>query len=142
MKKALLSLLEPGRVCDVVPVGQEFPTTSDFYWIDCADDITTHHRYNEETKSFVEFSVLNVPGFVEEGYKVARTIAYKSVGEQMDMMFKELAATGTISQDGPWATHIANVKAMIPKDDPEAVQRWNEQHAAQMAQNTPATPTK
>ena len=124
MKKALLSLLEPGRVCDVVPVGQEFPTTGDFYWVDCGDDVTTHHRYNEETKSFVEFNIINSPGFAEEGYKVARTIAYKSVGEQMDMMFKELATTGTISPDGPWATHIATVKAEIPKDDPRAVYEY------------------
>lgn len=133
MKKALLSLVEPGRVCEVVSAGQEFPTTGDFYWIDCPDDITTSDRYDEATKSFVKFKITDMPGFAEEGYKVARTIAYKSVGEQMDMMFKELAATGTISQDGPWATHIANVKTLIPKDDPEAVQRWNEQHAAQMA---------
>jgi hypothetical protein len=130
MKKALLSLVELGRVCDVVDVGSEFVTTADFVWVDCSDDITTHHRYNHETKEFIEFDITSVPGFVEEGYKVARTIAYKSVGEQLDMMFKELAETGTVSPDGPWATHVANVKAMIPKDDPAAVMEWNKQHAA------------
>jgi len=130
MKKALISLLEVGRVCDVVDVGSEFETTQDFKWVDCPDDTTSSHTYNHLTGDFAPYNPLSIPGFAEQGYVVARQIAYKSVGEQMDMMFKELAATGTISQDGPWATHIANVKVTIPKDDPEAVITWNAQHAA------------
>lgn len=129
MKRALVSLIEIGRVCDVVEVGSEFETTKDFKWVDCPDDVITSHKYNDETGEFTPYNPVALPGFAEEGYKVARQIAYKGVGEQMDMMFKELAATGTISPDGPWATHIATVKATIPKDDPEAVMEWNRQHA-------------
>lgn len=133
MKSALISLIEIGRVCDVVEQGNEFETTSDFKWVSCPDDTTNSHKYDEVTETFIPYNPLLVPGFAEEGYKVARQIAYKSVGEQMDMMFKELAATGTISPDGPWATHISNVKTAIPKDDPEAVLEWNRKHAEQMA---------
>lgn len=129
MKRALISLIEVGRVCDVVEIGSEFETTPDFIWVDCSDDVTTSHRYDSNTNTFSGYDPLALPGFAEEGYKVARQIAYKSPGEQMDMLFKELAATGTISPDGPWATHIATVKQTIPKDDPEAVMAWNRQHA-------------
>jgi NADH:ubiquinone oxidoreductase subunit len=133
MKSALISLIEIGRVCDVVEQGNEFETTSDFKWIPCPEDTTSSHTYDEVTNTFIPHNPLLIPGFAEEGYRVARQIAYKSVGEQMDMMFKELAQTGTISADGPWATHIASVKDAIPKDNPEAVMEWNKKHAEQMA---------
>jgi hypothetical protein len=129
MKSALISLLEIGRVCEVVDVGNEFETTADFKWVPCPVDTLTSHKYDEVTDTFIPFNPLLIPGFVEEGYRVARQIAYKSVGEQMDMMFKELAATGSIAPDGPWATHIASVKEAIPKDNPEAVMEWNRKHA-------------
>jgi hypothetical protein len=140
MKRALISLIEIGRVCEVVEQGREFETTSDFKWVDCPDDVLTSHTYDESTNTFTPHNPLAIPGFVEEGYRVARQIAYKSVGEQMDMMFKELAATGTIAPDGPWASHVAQVKATIPKDDPAAVMEWNKQHAATLAAATVAAP--
>lgn len=130
MKRALISTIEIGRICDVVEAGSEFETTNDFFWVDCPDDVTTTHTYEGETNAFVPHDPLKLPGFAEEGYKVARQIAYKSVGEQMDMIFKELANTGTLSSDGPWASHVASVKAEIPKDDPQAVLEWNKKHAA------------
>jgi len=36
-------------------------------------------------------------------------------------LYKEISANGTISASGPWASHVASVKAAIPKDDPAAV---------------------
>jgi hypothetical protein len=51
------------------------------------------------------------------------------------MLFKELQATGTISNTGPWATHVADVKATIPKDDPAAVMAWNRQLVQQTQGN-------
>lgn len=127
MKKALISNLEPGRVCDVVEVGQEFETTVDFYWVDCPDDTLTSHTYNQETGEFKAFNVLEQEDFIRDGYKVARAIAYGSIGNQLDMIYKEIAATGTVSADGAWATMVADVKATIPKDDPAAVLAWYEQ---------------
>jgi hypothetical protein len=125
MKKALINSLEPGRVCDVVDVGNEFEVADTFSWIECPDDTVSSHSYNETTGTFTAFDILSMPGFAENAYKVARTIAYTEIGNQLDMLYKELQATGTISRDGPWATHIASVKAAIPKDDPAAVLIWN-----------------
>jgi len=139
MKSALISLIEVGRVCDVVEKGSEFETTSDFKWVECPDDVVTSHTYDQTTNTFTPHNPVAIPGFAEEGYRVARQVAYKGVGEQMDMMFKELSATGTISPDGPWATHVAQVKAAIPKDDPEAVMAWNIQHAASLSAQAAAT---
>ena len=142
MKRALINSLEPGRVCDVVDIGNEFEVTDTFSWIDCPDDVLTSHKHNPETGEFTPFDILSLPGFVENGYKVARQIAYKSPGEQLDMLYKEIQANGTVSSDGPWATHIASVKAAIPKDDPAAVLAWNQQYSQKMqeALNTNNTP--
>lgn len=133
MKSALISLVERGRVCDVVDSNKQFETTSDFKWVPCPDDTLTSHTYDEETNTFIPHDPMALPGFKEEGYRVARQIAYKSVGEQMDMIYKELASTGSLSQDGPWAQHVAAVKAAIPKDDPVAVMEWNKKHAEEIA---------
>lgn len=130
MKRALINSLEPGRVCEVVDIGNEFDVAADLSWIDCPDDTTTLHKHDPETGEFTPFDILTSPGFAENAYKVARVIAYKSAGEQLDMLFKELQATGAVSPDGPWATHIATVKATIPKDDPAAVLAWNHNQAA------------
>ena len=135
MKSALLNSLEPGRICEVVDRGNEFEVASSFTWIDCPDDTTTLHTYVESSDEFKAFDFLQMPGFISEGYKVARQIAYTSVGNQLDMLFKELQQTGTISSDGPWATQVAAVKAAIPKDDPAAVLAWNIQHAQSLMGN-------
>jgi hypothetical protein len=147
MKRGLISKLENGRICDVVEVGSEFETTDDFFWVDIADDVTTSERYDLETKEIIYFDPAAHPGFVQNGYLVARAIAYGSVGEQMDMMFKEIQATGTLSPDGPWATHVAKVKADIPKDDPQAVYAyvkadWERRQAEIAAAEAAATATQ
>ncbi len=128
MKKALISNLEKGRVCDVVASGSEFEVSSDFIWIDCPDDTTSQHTYNLSTNEFKAFDILIMPGFAENAYIVARGIGYTSVGNQLDMLYKELQATGTISVEGPWANHITAIKTAIPKNDPAAVLAWNQQN--------------
>ena len=122
MKRALLNKLEPGRVCEVVDIGSEFEVSSDFYWVDCPDDVLTSHKYSNG--QFIPFDPLTQPGFAENAYKVARGIAYKSVGDQLDMIYKEVIANGSISTDGAWVSHITQVKQNIPKDDPAAVLEW------------------
>lgn len=135
MKKALLNSLEPGRVCEVVDAGNEFEVAETFTWVDCPDDTTTSHTVNEDG-TFAAFNPLALPGFAENGYKVARTIAYQSTGEQLDMLYKELQANGSITTDGVWFNHVASVKAAIPKDDPAAVLEWNIQYLESL-QNPP-----
>lgn len=125
--RALIHSQEPGRICDIRPVGEEFEVHPDFVWVDVPDDTTTSDTRNPDG-SITKFDITALPGFAENAYKVARTIAYTGIGEQLDMLFKELQVTGTISNTGPWATHIASVKEAIPKDDPQAVQQWNVQY--------------
>lgn len=132
--RALINSIEPTRICDIRPVGEEFEVHTDFQWVDVPDGTTTHDTYNPDG-TITKFDVLQVPGFAENAYKVARTIAYTGIGEQLDMLYKELQTTGTISNSGPWATHIASVKSIIPKDDPQAVHEWNMQHLASISGN-------
>lgn len=123
MKKALLHKLEPGRICEITDV--EFEVHENFYWVEVPDDTQTSDTYNEDG-TITKFNPILQPGFAEHAYIVARGIGYGSLGNQLDMLFHELNSTGTISADGPWATHIASVKASIPKNDPEAVMAWNQ----------------
>ena len=135
MKKALIHINEPGRICDVVDVGNEFEVHETFSWVDVPDDTTTADRYDFDTQTVVKINPWDMPGYAENAYQVARGIAYNSIGNQLDMLFKELQATGTISNTGPWATHIASVKAAIPKDNPQAVHEWNMNYLAEMQGN-------
>jgi hypothetical protein len=125
--KALVTKNEPGRICEIVAPGNEFEVHADFSWIDVPDDTTTQDTYNEDG-TLSKFDIHSVPGFAENAYKVARGIGYGSIGDQLDLLFKEVMATGTISNTGPWATHIANIKSAIPKDDIQTVIAWNQQH--------------
>lgn len=134
MKKALLHNLEPGRICEVVDEGSTFEVAEEFSWVDCPDDITTHDIYNVETGEFKKFNIYETAGFAENAYIVARGIAYKSAGDQLDMLYRELKANGVISTDGEWFNHIINVKNTIPKDNVEAVIEWNLQHHQQLQQ--------
>ena len=121
MKKALINNLEPGRVCEVREPGSEFEVSPDFQWIDCPDDTTVLHTYNSETGVFTAFDILTSPGFAENAWRVARVNAYGPIGDQLDMIYKEIQANGSISSNGAWATLVNTVKSTIPKDDPAAV---------------------
>jgi hypothetical protein len=125
MKRGLLHSLEPGRICDVVDVGREFEVHDNFRWVDVPDDTSNADKWDEDNQCVIKFDPLSQPGFAENAYLVARSISYGSIGAQLDMLFHELNNTGTISNTGPWATHVANVKTNIPKNDPEAVLQWN-----------------
>ena len=133
--RGLVHPAEPGRICDIVEAGNEFEVHEDFSWVDLPDGTTTADFYDQTTGQVNKFDITQLPGFAESAYRVARTIAYTEIGNQLDMLYKELQATGTISNSGPWATHIASVKATIPKDNPQAVHEWNMAYAAQMQGN-------
>lgn len=56
------------------------------------------------------------------GYRELRRLAYGSIGDQLDMLYKELdllyiqlAAAGVDLNPGPFYTHIQQVKTKIPK---------------------------
>jgi hypothetical protein len=125
MKRALITSNEPGRICEVVDSGNEFEVHNAFSWVDVPDDTTTNDIYNADTGEITKLQPWEVPGFAEDGYRVARQIGYGGIGDQLDMLFKEVMATGTISNTGAWATHISGIKSTIPKDDPQAIHEWN-----------------
>lgn len=125
MLRALLHIQEPGRICEVVEPGNEFEVHENFWWVDVPNDTTPADKYNDNG-TITKFDPTALPGFAENAYKIARNLAYKSHGDQLDMLFHELNTTGTISNTGPWFTHIASVKANIPKDDAAAVAAWNQ----------------
>jgi len=124
-----------GRICDIVQAGNEFEVHSDFEWVDLPDGTVSQDKYFKSNSSVVKFNILDVPGYAENAYKVARTIGYKPIGDQLDMLFKEIQTTGTISNTGAWANHIASIKAAIPKDDIATVHAWNVAYAQRMQGN-------
>lgn len=132
--RALITPSEPGRICEIRAVGEEFEVHEAFQWVDVPDGTTTHDTYNSDG-TITKFDITAQPGFAEHAYKVARTIGYGSIGDQLDTLYKELQATGTLSNTGPWANHITSIKTAIPKDDPQAVLEWNMQYLANMSGN-------
>ena len=135
MKSALLHNQEPGRICQIVDAGSEFPVHPNFSWVSVPDDTTETDKWDVENETVIKYNLLEDPVFISQGYKLARGIAYGTIGDQLDMLYKEIVATGSIAADGPWATHIANVKGTIPKDDPAAVVAWNEAYVQQSSGN-------
>jgi hypothetical protein len=137
MLRALLHNQEPGRICDLVQPGNEFEVHPNFTWVDVPDDTTHVDQYNEADGTIIKYDLASDPIFAENAYKLARAIAYQSSGAQLDMLFHELSTTGSISSTGTWATHIAAVKAAIPKDDPATVLAWNQAHLEAIQNSTP-----
>lgn len=135
MLRALINSMEPGRICEVRNPGEEFEVHESFSWVDVPDDTTTQDTYLEDG-TVKKYSVIDDPYFVTDGYKVARAIGYGSIGDQLDMLYKEIKAVGGISPTGPWVTHIESIKAAIPKDDPQAVHDWNVQWVSKNIANS------
>lgn len=130
MGKAILtSKHEPGRICDITEQGEVYPVHKDYQWRYVEDDsVTTTDKWefigSGPEVQVVKFDATTDPTFVAEGYKIARAIAYRDVGEQLDMLYREVRDTGSIDTTGEWFQHVASVKAAIPKDDPAAVLQW------------------
>ena len=131
MKRVLINSKEPGRILEVVEPGNEFETHPDFTWIDCNNDNVDNGWVYEENNgvyTWIEFDATQEEEFVNNGYKYARVIAYKDIGEQLDMIYKELMENGSLSADGAWASHITTVKNSVPKD-PASVLEWYKNNA-------------
>ena len=123
MKKALMDI--QGTIGQIEEPGDDFEIyngdDATIQWVDAPDDVqldwTLEWSPAQETMVWVE---RDTP-FTDP--EIARKIAYGDVGDQLDMIYKEIAAEGSISASGPWASHIAGVKstfAAVPARD-EAV---------------------
>jgi hypothetical protein len=117
MTKRALIENATNRVVQIVNTeADQFEVHTGLYWTDCPDNTESYFLLKEDG-SFEDPHSANRDQFgnTVEPFYMQRLRAYAGVTEQMDMLYKELVSTGSISPNGPWATHIASVKAAIPK---------------------------
>jgi hypothetical protein len=117
MKRALIDK-RFWTVCQIIEQGEtEFETTDDFMWADCPDNCETPWAYDAETKEYTDPHAHHRDEFGNpvEPFVMQRMRAYPPMGDQMDMLFKEIKNTGGISVDGEWFQSIQLVKDNVPK---------------------------
>lgn len=119
MKRALIDS-NNNKVLQVVDsVDDEFEVHNALYWVDCPNDAASYYDYDPDNLTFTDPHALSKDAFGNpvEPFVMQRMRAYPSGGDQMDMLWKEIQATGTISVDGEWFQSILAVKQGIPKPD-------------------------
>ena len=116
MKRALIDS-KNSRVTQVVEQGGEFDVHSNLYWVDCPDDCETYYLYDPDELTFEDPHAASKDEFGNpvEPFSMQRQRAYPGSGDQMDMLWKEIRDTGTISATGEWFQSILAVKEGIPK---------------------------
>ena len=117
MTKRALIENNTNRVVQIVQTeADQFEVHGGLYWIDCPDNTESYFLLKDDG-SFEDPHEANRDAFGQtvEPFYMQRMRAYAGSGEQLDMLYKELMSTGTLSANGPWATHITTVKAAIPK---------------------------
>ena len=114
MKKALIGY--QGWVQDIRNPGEEFEIyngpDAKMQWINAPDEITLDWTLEWSPQNQRMIWVERDGPYTQDSE--ARRVAYGEVGEQLDMLYHEIQESGTISASGPWASHIATVKTMIP----------------------------
>jgi len=120
MKKALIGY--QGWVSEIRNPGEEYEIyngpDANMQWVDAPDEITLDWTLEWSPSRQEMIWVERDMPYSPNANEVARKVAYGEVGAQLGMIYDELKATGTISINGPWATHITNVKALIDKPLP------------------------
>lgn len=116
MKRALIDSGN-NRVVQVVEMGEDFEVHSNLYWVDCPDQAESYFIYDPENLTFEDPHASSKDDFGNpvEPWSMQRQRAYPSAGDQMDMLWKELRDTGSISKDGQWFKNIQLVKDSIPR---------------------------
>ena len=115
MKRALIETATK-RVVQVENPGDEFEVHSGLYWVDCPDNVETYWILNDDT-SFTDphEDMRDEFGNLVEPWIMQRMRAYAPAGDQLDMLYKEIRDTGTISKEGAWFKHVTEAKAATPK---------------------------
>ena len=103
--KALIN--KNNEIVDVQFDELTFEVHPDFVWVDCPDETTIDYLYVDG--EFVE-------KVFEVNVDMERIFAYKTIGEQLDMIWHELDSNGTINADGEWFKHIKSIKESFPKE--------------------------
>lgn len=142
MKRALID--NNNRVVQVED--EDFEVHNGLYWVDCPDDTGTYYIYDPVNLTFEDPHAHTKDEFGNpvEPFIMQRMRAYPGSGDQFDMLYKELKATGTISKDGAWFKAIEATKAMVPKPvDPGVnIQHLNSDGTpVDFYENVPATRT-
>lgn len=114
MKKALIDSTT-SRVIQIEE--KEFEVHGALYWVDCPDDAGTFYLYDPENLTFEDPHAHTKDEFGNpvEPFGMQRMRAYPPLGDQLDLLYKEIAETGTISTDGTWFKSITAVKESVPK---------------------------
>jgi hypothetical protein len=98
-----------GLISDIVDPGNEFPvyngSDSPIRWVTCDNDNI------ENTWLLIDGQWVAPEDRYENGQNLKRQIAYGDIGEQLDMMYKDILDGGT-----RWKDHISNVKATIESE--------------------------
>lgn len=142
MKRALIDT--NNRVLQVED--QDFEVHDGLYWVDCPDDTGSYYIYDPVNLTFEDPHAHTKDEFGNpvEPFTMQRIRAYPSIGDQLDMLYKELKTTGTISKDGAWFSAIAATKTLVPKPvDPSVnIQHLNSDGTpVSFYENVPATRT-
>ena len=117
MTKRALIETATNRVIQIVNTeADQFEVHQGVFWTDCPDNTQSYFLLLPDG-TFEDPHALNRDEFgnTVEPFYMQRMRGYASGGEQMDMIYRELMTTGTLSPTGPWASHITAVKAAIPK---------------------------
>lgn len=114
MKRVLIDF--KGGVQAIANPGEEFDVFegpgATLKWVDCESDDVTPRWLMERGRWVQDWEVLPDPS-------MTRKFAYGEVGEQLDMIYKDMK-NGTTN----WVDHIDAIKAMIPSaSSPEILGR-------------------
>ena len=129
MKKVLVSI--EGRAMQIVDPGQEFEIyngpAAKFVWGDVDNDNITLDWTLEWSPAQGKMIWIERSGsYTDPG--MARQVAYGEVGEQLDMLYRDIAAGKSLdASDAEWYQHIKNIKSTYVKP---------------VAKSVPATPTE
>jgi len=118
MKRALIER-DTDRVVQIVNPGEEFDVhEGGLYWADCPDETQTFFKKLEDgTYEDPHAHMRDEFGNTVEPWIMQRMRAYAPLGEQMDMIYREIKEKGQITVDGPWFNHITEAKAATPKPE-------------------------
>lgn len=105
-------------VCQILKEDErEFETTDDFFWVDCPDNCESAWIYDNDKNEFIDPHAHSRDEFGNpvEPFLMQRMRAYPPMGDQLDMLWKEIRDTGSISVDGDWYKSVKLVKETVPK---------------------------
>jgi hypothetical protein len=116
MKKALIEQLT-NKVIQAENIGDHFEVHPNLMWIDCPDEVEAAWDYDPDTNTFSDPHAHTKDEFgrPREPWIMQRMRSYPPIGDQLDMIHKEIAANGTISKDGVWFNTLLQVKNSTPK---------------------------